>query len=65
MNCPKCGSDQVNVIDSRPKEGTVARRRKCLVCGYRYSTVEVDVSEYKSLKEKAKMLRWMLSKLDE
>lgn len=63
MNCPKCNSNQVYVTDSRRKEGTVHRRRECQDCGHRYTTVEVDVGEYKSLKEKAKMLRWMMNNL--
>lgn len=36
MNCTKCGSD-TKVIDSR---GT-KRRRECLTCQHRFSTVEV------------------------
>ena len=65
MNCPKCKSNQVYVIDSRHKEDTIHRRRECQECGHRYNTVEVEANEHKSLKEKAKMLRWMMSKLDD
>lgn len=42
MICPKCGIDNDKVIDTRPSdEGRAIRRRRvCLECGYRYSTVE-------------------------
>lgn len=50
MNCPKCGSVVTNCIDSRPKENGIYRRRKCLGCGYRYSTQEISVEELKRLR---------------
>ncbi|PMP62581.1 MAG: transcriptional regulator NrdR [Sulfurihydrogenibium sp.] len=42
MRCPKCGSLEDKVIDSRQsKEGRVIkRRRECLNCGYRFTTYE-------------------------
>ncbi len=42
MKCPKCGSLNDKVIDSRQsKDGTVIRRRReCLDCGYRFTTYE-------------------------
>jgi transcriptional regulator NrdR family protein len=47
MNCPKCESP-TKVINSRKKDGilmkinsTVARRRLCSSCGFRFSTKEV------------------------
>lgn len=40
MLCPICNSD-TRVIDSRFKDSRIRRRRKCLSCGYRYSTYEV------------------------
>lgn len=42
MICPKCGIDNDKVIDTRPSdEGRAIRRRRvCLQCEYRYSTVE-------------------------
>lgn len=43
--CPKCSAETV-VVDSRVDYyGRVRRRRKCPVCGYRFNTVEVEVSE--------------------
>lgn len=39
MKCPKCNSDTA-VMDSRPHEGTTHRRRECVACPTRFSTVE-------------------------
>ncbi|HEX4492647.1 MAG TPA: transcriptional regulator NrdR [Acidimicrobiia bacterium] len=48
MRCPYCRADDDKVIDSRlAEDGTaVRRRRECLACGRRYSTLEraLDVS---------------------
>ena len=44
MRCFKCKSDTV-VKDSRPKDGTIRRRRRCLKCGNRFSTIEVLIME--------------------
>jgi transcriptional repressor NrdR len=42
MRCPKCTSIEDKVIDSRiSREGnTIRRRRECLECGHRYTTLE-------------------------
>lgn len=42
MRCPKCTSIEDKVIDSRISRegGTIRRRRECLECGHRYSTLE-------------------------
>jgi transcriptional repressor NrdR len=42
MRCPRCGSRDDKVIDSRQsREGqSIRRRRQCLKCGYRYTTYE-------------------------
>ena len=42
MRCPKCGSLEDRVLETRQsKEGTVIkRRRECLKCGYRFTTYE-------------------------
>ena len=47
MRCPKCGFDDDKVIDSRVARdgGTVRRRRECLSCGYRFSTLESVIPE--------------------
>ena len=47
MRCPKCGCVDDKVIDSRSARdgGTVRRRRECISCGYRFSTLESVVPE--------------------
>ena len=42
MKCPKCGTDDDKVIDSRSaREGaTIRRRRECQKCGFRFTTYE-------------------------
>lgn len=41
MNCPYCGFEDSKVIDSRPSEEKIRRRRECLECGKRFTTYEV------------------------
>lgn len=47
MQCPKCGTKDTRVIDSRVSSSGLAirRRRSCQKCGYRFSTVEEIVRE--------------------
>ena len=47
MRCPNCGCGDDKVIDSRAaRDGsTVRRRRECLSCGHRFSTLESVVPE--------------------
>ena len=42
MRCPKCGSNEDRVVDSRAsREGaTIRRRRECTGCGHRFTTYE-------------------------
>jgi transcriptional repressor NrdR len=42
MRCPKCGSLEDKVIDSRvSKDGdSIRRRRECIACEYRFTTYE-------------------------
>ena len=57
MRCPKCKSEQVFVVDTRPKDETTWRRRACTSCGYRFNTMELEESEYQDLKRFAISLR--------
>lgn len=41
MNCPYCGYHDSKVIDSRPSEEKIRRRRECLSCGKRFTSYEV------------------------
>src|SRR2546423_15233762 len=42
MRCPKCGSVEDKVVDSRlSKDGfSIRRRRECVVCEHRFTTYE-------------------------
>ena len=56
MRCPKCGCLDDKVIDSRAvKDGAgVRRRRECLSCAYRYTTIEgIMPEELKVVKRNA------------
>lgn len=41
MKCPECGYEDSKVIDSRPAENKIRRRRECLSCKCRFSTYEM------------------------
>ena len=49
MTCPVCGAD-TKVIDSRPIEDGTRRRRQCLECDHRFTTVEIDVDYYDAMR---------------
>ena len=54
MKCPKCGSDDDKVLDSRTvREGAaIRRRRECTVCGTRFTThEEIDRDEVTVVKQ--------------
>lgn len=55
MKCPKCGSLNDKVIDTRQsKDGTVIRRRReCLDCGNRFTTYERFEEEKIIVKKKS------------
>lgn len=40
MRCPECQHDDSKVIDSRPGDDAIRRRRECLACGHRFTTHE-------------------------
>lgn len=48
MTCPKC-NNKTKVIDSMTDEDSTTRRRECMVCGYRFSTIEIDKDLYERL----------------
>ncbi|MCQ2406241.1 MAG: transcriptional regulator NrdR [Oscillospiraceae bacterium] len=41
MKCPFCGFADSKVIDSRPAEDSIRRRRECVECGKRFTTYEI------------------------
>lgn len=40
IQCPTCGNDGSEVVDSRPSSGTIRRRRQCDECHTRFTTFE-------------------------
>ena len=40
MKCPTCGHSESKVLDSRPAEDSIRRRRECLACQKRFTTYE-------------------------
>ena len=53
MRCPKCGSRDDKVIDSRQSRdsSSIRRRRECLKCRYRFTTYEeVERSDLRVIK---------------
>ena len=53
MRCPKCGSRDDKVIDSRQSRdsSSIRRRRQCLKCGYRFTTYEeIERSDLRVIK---------------
>ncbi len=42
MQCPKCISSETKVLNTRigKNESSIRRRRECLDCGYRFTTIE-------------------------
>jgi len=40
MNCPFCDNPESKVTDSRPDEAGIRRRRECLACSRRFTTME-------------------------
>jgi len=47
MNCPKCGHEDSKVLDTRTgrENRSIRRRRQCLACGHRFTTLEETVRE--------------------
>lgn len=47
MHCPKCSNPETKVLDTRNVEDkhSIRRRRQCLECAYRFSTIESILRE--------------------
>lgn len=41
MKCPFCGFDDSKVVDSRPADKKIRRRRECINCRARFTTYEI------------------------
>ena len=67
MKCPKCGTDNDKVLDSRSaRDGAaIRRRRECMSCGYRFTTYEeIDRDEVLVVKHDGRREAFDRSKLD-
>ncbi len=40
LHCPGCGKRAFKTLDSRPVHGGQRRRRECVSCGFRVTTLE-------------------------
>jgi len=44
--CPKCKTSTTACTDTRARnDGKVRRRRECVTCGHRFSTIEVEIPD--------------------
>ena len=57
MRCPKCNGYQVRIVDSRPYDDQVRRRRECTTCGVRFNTIEIHLTDYKLFKDRSTELK--------
>lgn len=60
MKCPMCGSDNIATANSRSDNDSVVRRKKCLECNHRWTTIEIDKDQWYSalqIKEQRKRRR--------
>ena len=48
MTCPQCCS-KTKIWDSRMQDDAKRRRHKCLSCGYRFTTIEIDEDLYERM----------------
>lgn len=57
--CPKCGSTELTVTDSRAFQGGIRRRRKCLKCAEwnRFSTIEVPLNAEEEHQKRVPIIR--------
>ena len=57
MICPKCGTDNTFVIDSRQMREGRRRRYRCNGCGERFSTWEIEADRWETTKAIAQKCR--------
>lgn len=43
LHCPGCGKRMFRTVDSRPAHGGQQRRRECVACGFRVTTLETII----------------------
>lgn len=52
LPCPKCGHDETAVVDSRPQDGFIRRRRRCAACRLRFTTHERYELDYSAAQQR-------------
>lgn len=45
MNCPSCDGDDTGVLETRKSRSRIRRRRVCLACGVKFTTLEIIVPD--------------------
>lgn len=66
MFCPACASSDLRVLDSRPSSelNQIRRRRECINCNYRFSTLEViDSGMPKIIKRSGSLAEFDIEKI--
>jgi transcriptional repressor NrdR len=46
MKCPQCGQTEHRVLETRDREEEIRRRRECLSCKLRFTTIETLLVHY-------------------
>lgn len=57
MTCPVCSSANTITTDTRKTRKGVRRRRQCLDCSLRFSTMEIEMETYRELQQIAKEIK--------
>ena len=57
MQCPFCGARDTKVLDSRPAEHRIRRRRECIFCGKRFTTYEMVERPLLMVKKRERLLK--------
>ena len=71
MPCPRCGARKSTVVDSRPRDdGVTRRRRECMNCQHRFTSFEsmidpanLEVGLNETLKKRLQMLETTVKNL--
>jgi len=54
--CPICSSTSWDTCETRPTTNAVRRRRQCVDCGSRITTLEMDIEKIRSMSGKGRRL---------
>lgn len=63
MNCPYCGNDKTKVVSTSNGPDRVTRRRMCLKCRERFTTVELSLKGALRLNDVTKLLESTLDQI--